>query len=202
MTKQEFINNFNLKEKLKKIDELKNTSFEDWFLNVYGPHLENSIINGYADICLAKDYDYFEKIYFKKTNKDLSKEELENYNHLLKRYTRSYENRTTRLEKEIADFHRDLEYFCEEPNLSFEEWLNSYYIKNLKKLPEDLMHPKHKEMRLLRVDVFNGKLDETEFLEMLKFNPTEAYQSKDYIISDYKGYLQNQVTLPTVSWIE
>ena len=194
MTRQEFIDNFQIDKKLKKLENLKNMSFDKWFLNQVK---ENLIKKG--DIRSIKLYLKYRKLYL---DKNITEKELLDKDTPFDFFISMYNNRTHHLEWEINNFHRDLEYFCEIPNLSFEEWLNTYYVENLKKIPEDLMHPKHKEWRLLRVDVFNGKLEESEYLKIMKCNPTEGYQSKDYIIADYKGYLQNQVTLPTISWIE
>ena len=194
MTKQEFINNFELEKKIEELNTLKNMSFEDWFLNKTKNNLANK-----GTIESIKMYLKYRKKYLKKT---LSEQENIEMDKDFSFFIKMYKNRTSRLEQEIVDFYRDLEYFCEIPNLSFEEWLNTYYIENLAKIPEEEFALKYKKERLLRVDVFNGKLEEKEYLELMNHDPIEAYQSKTYIKSDYCEYLKTQITYPTISWIE
>jgi hypothetical protein len=201
MTKQEFINNFNINDKLKNFKYLKDLSFDNWFFNIYGPHLEQIILNKGAEISLAEDFNFFEEYYFNK-KKIINEKDSIHLNRLYSRYINNYNDRLKRIEKEVKNFYEDLEYFCEEPNLDFLEWLDKYYVPNLMKIPEEEMTDEWKKERLLRVDVFKGKLDEKEFLLKMKHDPTEGYQSKDYIEYDYKIYLDTQITRPTISWIE
>lgn len=194
MTKQSFIANFELEKKIKKIEILKGMSFEDWFLNKIKEDLSSNGI-----ISSIKLYLKYRELYSnKKTNEKQNIHEDNDF----KFFLNLYEKRTNRLEQEIEKFYEDLKYFCEIPNLPFKEWLNTYYVPILKSLPEEVLNSQYKEWRLLRVEVFNGNLDEKEFLKIMKCNPTEGYQSKDYIEYDYKTYLETQVTNPTTTWIE
>ena len=197
MTKQEFIDNFQLEKNLEELKKLKEMSFKDWFFNIEQERIKQRL-EKYQDINSAIDFNKLEELYFIKDYNNLNKQEKEETDFLLHLFKKNKEYQIKYLEQEIENFYRDLEYFCEIPNLSFEEWLNTYYIENLAKIPEEEFALKYKKERLLRVDVFNGKLEEKEYLELMNHDPIEAYQSKTYIKSDYCEYLKTQITYPTI----
>lgn len=197
MTKQEFINEFNLNEKLENIEILKKMNFKDWFFNIEQERIKNRL-EKYQDIDSALNFNKLEELYFIKNYNNLSKQEKEEVDFLLHLFKENKEYQIEHIEKEIKKFYIDLEYFCEIPNLPFEEWLNTYYVRNLAHIPEEEFPLKYKKERLLRVDVFNGKLNEEDYYEIMKHDPIEAYQSKIYIKSDYTTYLKTQITNPTI----
>ena len=196
MTKKEYMDNFNLDEKLKKIEELKNMDVYEF---LEGPYLKKLKEELYDDKEAIEDFEIFVTLENQKRTEGLDEEEQYYYNFYLKLFTQNQNFFIGRLEREVEQFVDSLKYFCEIPNLPFLKWLNYYENMLLYVVPLEEYTTKQRQDRLLMVEVLRGNLTLEEYNKKLWNEPEETYLAESQIKENYKEYLKTQITKPLIN---
>ena len=197
MTKKEYIDNFNLDEKLKKIQELKNMDFYDF---LEGPFRDWLIEKYSDDEQMIRDFKIFIALENQKRTESLDEEEQYYYDFYLYIYQEHYKDYIKRLEQEVEQFVDSLKYFCEIPDLPFLKWLNYYENMLLYVVPLEEYTTKQRQNRLLMVEVLRGNLTLEEYNKKLWNEPEETYLAESQIKMVYDEYLKTQITRPFIEF--